>query len=228
MRISTPVNKESLRNHWHYNNWKYLIMVAAMVFGWSLIYTVTAYRSPENKRIDVYVMTQTATQETMNEFLKPIWQEVAPEMEVVSAVQLIANDEYYTYTQLSTYIMAQEGDIYILDEQFFRLFAGGGAFLPLDALVADGTIDVSDVDLSKGYVTDILDYDEREQPIYGDRHLYGIPLDSFYGFMDKMQLDNRNLYAVILGMNRNDENVIPFFNAMLQEGRGEKPEWLNN
>jgi hypothetical protein len=56
--------------------------------------------------------------------------------------------------------------------------------------------------------------------------LYGIPLDSFYGFMNGMQVDNRGLYAVIIVNNQNDENVIPFFNALLQAGRGEKEAWI--
>ena len=71
-----------------------------------------------------------------------------------------------------------------------------------------------------------LEYDDQGRAVKTSRHLYGIPLDSFYGFMGGMQLDNRGMYAVITVNNQNDENVIPFFNALLQAGQGEKEEWI--
>ena len=69
-------------------------------------------------------------------------------------------------------------------------------------------------------------YDDSGKPISTTQHLYGIPLDNFYGFMSRMALDNRNMYAVITVNNMNDENVIPFFNALLDAGRGEKEAWM--
>lgn len=227
MHIKTPLSKERVRNHLAYGSWKYITMVIAAVFGWSLFFTTTAYRSPEDKRIDLYAYTGTATQETMDAFLEPLWKEFAPDMEVVSSVALMPVEEYATYMQLTAYMAAGDGDIYFLNETFFKSFASSGAFVPLENLVADGTIDVGDVDLTKGYVAMIEEYDENEQPISSEQHLYGIPLESFYGFMDGMQLDNRGLYACILINNQNDENVIPFFNALLQAGRGEKEAWVN-
>ena len=41
-----------------------------------------------------------------------------------------------------------------------------------------------------------------------------------------MLVGNRGMYAVIIVNNQNDENVIPFFNALLQAGRGEKEAWI--
>ena len=226
MFIKTPVTKALVRNHFTYSSWKYLLLVIFGIFGWSLIFTMTAPRIPEDKRIDLYAMTYTATQESMDAFLKPIWEEVTPEMESVSSVVLVQGDEYSSYMQLMAYMAAGDGDIYFLDEQFFKSFASQGAFLPLEELVENGTINVGDLDLTKGYVTMISEYDENDQPLKSEMHLYGIPMASFYGFMDGMQFDNRGMYAVILFNNQNDENVIPFFDALLEAGRGEKEEWI--
>ena len=44
--------------------------------------------------------------------------------------------------------------------------------------------------------------------------------------MDGLQFDNRNAVMAIAVNNGNDDNVVTFFNALLQAGRGEKPEWL--
>lgn len=227
MLIRTPLNKDRVRNHIAYSNWKYALTAVMVIFGWSLIFTTTAYHSPQNKRIDLYAMTATATADSMDAFLEPLWREVTPEMETVSSVALMMVDEYTSFSQLTAYIAAADGDIYFLTEQFFKTFAAQEAFLPLEGLVADGAIKVSDqVNLTKGYVKVIEDYDEAGAPITAGEHLYGIPLDTYYGFMNEMQLDNRGLYAVILSNNQNDENVIPFFAALLEAGEGVKPDFI--
>ena len=228
MRISTPINRETLKNHTTYSTWKYLLMAACVIFGWSLIYTTTAYRSPQNKRIDVYIQSNTASSDLVQAFLDPIWKETVPEMETVSGVLLSTIDDYTTSMQLMTYFAAGEGDIYFLTEQYFKSYASQGSFLELEDLVADGTIQADDIELSKGYVAYVETYDDDGRPTKTSRHLYGIPLDTFYGFMNGMQLDNRGLYAVICVNNQNDENVIPFFNALLQAGRGEKEAWITD
>ena len=126
------------------------------------------------------------------------------------------------------YMAAGEADIYFLNEQYFKSYASQGGFLPLEDMVADGTLNVGDVDLTKGYVTFVEEYDENDLPVKTSQHLFGIPLESFYGFMSGMQIDNRDLYAVITVNNQNDANVLPFFNALLEAGRGEQEDWMTN
>lgn len=227
MRIKTPLTRENIRNHFTYSLWKYALVAVAAIFGWSLIYTTTAYRSPQDKRIDLYVQSSTATSEMIDAFIQPIWEATVPEMETVQSVTLMANDEYSTTMQITTYVYAGEGDIYFLTEQYFKSLAGAGAFLPLEGLVEDGTLQLDDVDLKKGYITVVDEYNEQDEPIQTSQHLFGIPLDSFYGYMNGMLLDNRGMYAAVLVNNQNDENVIPFFNALLQAGKGEKENWIN-
>ena len=177
MHIKTPITRERIKNHLTYSSWKYVVLAVLAIMGWSLIYTTTAYRSPQDKRIDLYVQTATATNETMDAFIEPIWKEVVPEMETVSSVVLNTIDDYTTYMQLTAYMAAGEGDIYFLTDQYFKSMASSGALLELDGLVADGTIDVGDIDLSKGYVAVVDAYDDNNVAISSSRHLYGIPLE---------------------------------------------------
>ena len=227
MRINTPLTADRVRTHFTYSTWKYALVLAAAIFGWSLIYTMTAYRSPQEKRIDLYVQSATTNAETIDAFIKPIWDAAVPEMEKVSSVVLMTGDDYTVNMQLTTFIFAGEGDIYFLTEQYFKNMASSGAFLPLEELLDSGEISLDGIDLQKGWLTVVDDDGEQDAPRAISRHLYGVPLDAFYGFMNGMQLDNRGMYACILVANRNDENVIPFFNALLQAGRGEKENWIN-
>lgn len=221
MRIKTPLNKDTIRQHLTYSGWKYLIMAVIVVFGWSLYFTMTQYKSPQDKRIDVYVLSSSVSQDVLDAFMEPIWKETVPEMETVEGVLLIDTGDYNTTMQISTYIAAGEGDIYILNSEMFKSYAGQGAFLNLDELAENGTLDLNGIDVVKGRVSVIVDYDENFEPISAEQHLFGIPLDSFDGYWEKLQLDNRGMVAAIMVNNQNDENVIPFFNAFLQAGRGE-------
>lgn len=226
MKLKTPVNRETVRQHMTYSAWKYAVLLIVVVFGWNLIYTVTTYRSPENKRIDVYIQSVTASQEIMDEFLKPIWQSTVPDMEIVESALLGTGEDYTTTIQISTYIAAGEGDIYLLTEEYFKQLAGQGALLDLDLLVESGALDLAGINVAAGCVKVPSAYDEEDNPVAYEQHLFGVPLRSLYGFMTEAQLDNRNLYATIMINNQNDENVIPFFNALIQAGRGEKPDWI--
>lgn len=225
MHIPTPITKKKLLNHLTYAGWKYLLLIACAIFGWGLIYTVTLPRVPQEKRVDLHVISYTAISDQVDAFLKPLWEETVPEMDsVVSTV--VAPDANYGNMQLTAYFAAADVDIILLNETYFKSFASNGSFIPLEDYIADGTIDVGDIDLKNGYVAYIESYDEQNRPKVGERRLYGIPLDSFYGFMEGMNIDNRGMFAAIAINNLNDENVIPFFNALLNAGRGEMPAAL--
>ena len=57
--------KERLKNHLQYAWWQYLALALAAGFGWSLIFTTTAYRAPAEKRLDVYFVTYSVPEETL-------------------------------------------------------------------------------------------------------------------------------------------------------------------
>ena len=227
MSIRTPIDKQHLRNHMTYNGWKYVAVIIAVIAGWSLIYTSTAYRSPQDKRIDVYIKSGTVDQDLATAYLEPLWREVTPDMEVVDCVTLMPGDDYNSFMQLQVFVAAGEGDIYFLPESDFKSFAASESFVALDEYIANGVINAEGIDLTGGKVKVAESFDDMGNPVYGDtEYIFGIPMDSLYAFMDSIQLDNRGMVMCIAINNQNDENVIPFFNALLQEGRGEMPEWL--
>ena len=53
--MKTPVTKDTLRNHFTYSWWKYLLLCVIGVVGWNLVFTMTAYRPPEDKKVDFIV-----------------------------------------------------------------------------------------------------------------------------------------------------------------------------
>ena len=216
MKIKTPITKARLRTHFTYHFWKYLLAILASVFAWNLLYTTTAYRAPEDKRIDLYIQSATATEERAAAFLAPLWHTVVPDMETVSTVFLTGtSQDYYTSMQLSVYIMAGEGDIYMLSPDDFKSFAAQGAFLDLAPFIAEGRINVEGLDLSAGYVALVND----DGVAVGDKVLFGIPATLLNGFQAGMGLENSNLIIGVTTFNGNEENVIKFLDALIQAGR---------
>ena len=129
--MKTPVTKERLRQHWNYSWWKYMLLVVLAVIGWNLIYTMTAYRPPAEKKVDFYISGTTGDQTLLDEYLENIRQTEMADMEQMTSVILVS-DDYYGTMQLSTYMAAGEGDVYLLDATTFQQYAAAGGLLPLD------------------------------------------------------------------------------------------------
>lgn len=231
MKLKTPLDKQAIRNHLHYSLWKYILMVVIAVFAWDLIYSYTAYRPPQDKRIDIYIQSASAVQEQTEVFFETIRQKAVPEMELVSTVLLMGNaqTDMYAAQQLTTYIMASEGDMYFLTGSDFKRFAGQGVFLELEDAVQGGRLDVRDLDLSSGYVA-MQSYDDKTDTMVpvSQQHLYGIPASALFGFMTELGIDNRDLYLCVTVYNQNDENVLRFLDTLIQSVRVPMPDYLNN
>lgn len=218
MSIKTPLTARALKNHFTYGSWKYLLLVVAAVFGWNLIYTTTQYRPPDDKKIDFYVASNSADSEALNAWLEAARLSDFPDMELIEPYVIMeGSEDYASQMQLSTYIMAGEGDVYLLEADRFKTYAAQGAMLPLDAYVADGTIDTQGLDLSAGYVT----IEET-----GERVLAGIPADSLFGLINQFGVDCRGRVLSIMVRSGNESNAVKFVDYLLKHMQEPAPDWL--
>lgn len=218
MKIKTAITRKKIRTHITYNFWKYILVIAAAIFGWDLLYSMTAYKSPEDKRIDLYIQSPLVTEQRAEAFFQPIWEERVPDMEVVDAIMLTSStQDYYGSMQLTVYIMAQEGDIYMLSSSDFKSFASQGVFLDLQPAIDAGKLHVGDMDLSAGYVALI---DDNGLPT-GERQLFGIPAASLGGLAEGLGLDTRDLIISVTAFNGNEDNVIAFLDGLIAAGRAQ-------
>lgn len=218
MKIKTAITRKKIRTHITYNFWKYILVIAAAILGWDLLYSMTAYKSPEDKRIDLYIQSPLVTEQRAEAFFQPIWEERVPDMEVVDAIMLTSStQDYYGSMQLTVYIMAQEGDIYMLSSSDFKSFASQGVFLDLQPAIDAGKLHAWDMDLSAGYVALI---DDNGLPT-GERQLFGIPAASLGGLAEGLGLDTRDLVISVTAFNGNEDNVIAFLDGLIAAGRAQ-------
>ena len=126
--MKTPVTSKSLRQHFTYNWWVYLL-IALLAFGLvDLLYTVTAYRSPRDKTIGFYVYGY-VNDTGMSAYMDNIRETEMSDMEEMSSVML-AMDDTYGPMQLMTYLSAGEGDVYMLPREQFLNYSMSGSMVP--------------------------------------------------------------------------------------------------
>lgn len=228
MKLTTRIDRETLRNHLQYNLWKYALAVIASIFLWDFIYAYTAYRPPQGKRIDIYIQSATTTQEAADAWFEEIRQKAVPDMELVSSVLLMGTTQtdVYAAQQLTTYIMAREGDLYFLTGADFKRFASQGVFVDLEPFINDGSLRADGLDLRSGYVA-MQEYDSQKEEMVqvSSQRLFGIPASELYGFMG-LGIDNRDLYLCMTIFNQNDDNVLKFLDELIDSARAQRPEFL--
>jgi len=226
VQLRTPINRDTIRHHIQYNAWKYVVLAVVSVFLWDMVYTTTAYRPPQDKRIDIYIQTGTAEAEVVDHAFDEIRTQALPEIELVNTAFLIGGGQadMYAAQQLMTYIMAREGDLYFLRSEDFKRYASQGVFIDLEPLVDQGVLNTEGIDLTSGFVA-MQEYDEDTQQMVttSSRRLYGIPAGSLPGFAANLNIDSRDLYLSATVYNENDDNVMRFLNELISRMRAPAP-----
>ncbi len=205
------LSKAKIKNHFLYQSWLYVLVAVLSVFIWDLIYTATEYRSPEDKRIEIYVVdSPMLNEEAMQSYLLNVQSMEFPDMEVLEVVRLISGGEqdYMTDIQLNTYIMAGQGDVYIIGKERFKNYATLGTFLPLDEYVEKQALQLDNRNVERGIVA----YPgENDKQVVG---LVGIPLKGST-MLQQFGVDVDNSFIAVLYRNGNDENSVRMLNYLI-------------
>jgi len=202
-----PITKDQIRNHFHYNLWKYVLLIVVAVFGWNLLFTTTSYRVPADRKVEFYAegYQTDETAAAMDELVARIHRELLPEMEAVS-YRFLFLDDTYGPMQLMIWASAGEGDLYLLTKEHFLQLTGGGATVDLRPYIDSGKLQVEGIHLAPGLVRDA----ETGQMVQ-----YGIPADSLvrlaeYGLVTKGGI------LTVLGSGQNEEEAVLFLDELLR------------
>ena len=219
------ITKHRIKNHWTYCWWKYLLMVVCMVFGVNLFFTMTAYKAPENKKVEIFLCSGWADAEKAQADLWPMLLEVAPDQEEMNVANIdLVGGEYYSLMQFTTYVAAQQGDIMLLHKNDFAKYSSEGAwdmYADLTPYIENGMIDVEDMDLTAGTLKNEA----------GEMAVYGIPADVLFGLVD-YSIDPADSLLIVTNYSGNEETCAKLIDAMLKHYKTEKPagydEWHNS
>ncbi len=201
-----PITKKRIETHFHYNWWQYALLLVVGIFGWNLIFTMTHYQPPENLKLEWYYQGASSndTVDLGNALLEELKPVLFPTMEEVS-FNIAGTDETYGHTQLMVWIAAGQGDLYMLQKDYFKTYAYEDAMVDLQPYVDDGTLNVEGIDLTAGIATN---------PETGYTGLFGIPLDALKGMWDYDMQPNGAIACLPIGSG-NIETAIVLLDYML-------------
>lgn len=172
------VTKQRLKEHWRYSKFLYVLLAVVSVLGVDLLFSVTAYRSPDDKRLHLYMCNGYADTDALQTDLRGDLFAACPEQEEFLAMNVdLINGDSYTQMQFSTYVGAREGDVMLLPYSEVKVLAEDGAdfaFMELTPYVESGVIPTEGIDLSRGMMKDSQ----------GGTGLYAIPADALLGLRD--------------------------------------------
>lgn len=212
--MKSVLNAASLRNHFSYSWWKYLLVVVLGIMGVSLTYALTSPKVPDDRKIEVIVCGASMEQD-FNDYMLRVRADQMPDMDLMEVSVIPDDDTAIQY--LTVRIGTQGGDIYILPRSQFERMVYNGALLPLDDDAELMTL-LEDVDLETGWGT---------EPNSREKHIYGIPLKSRTGLSQFARLDQyfyvENGYLCILRYGKNPVNAMKFFKILCQDMMSDLP-----
>ncbi len=208
--MNTPLSREKLQNHIAYSWWKYALLAIISVMAWSIIFSMTAYRPPEEKQVilGIYGIGDEAITDA---YVSQVHAEHFPDMELMDATYILPDDMYGDMV-LSTRIAARDCDLYVLPRSQFQNYASQGGFMPLDVVLPDlvAELEAAGVSLSRGW---------RTVTETGEKHLYGIPCQDLPSVAGTAVLgyDTKDAYISIFFETGNDDTCIRFFEQLIRD-----------
>lgn len=211
------ITKKTLKHHWTYSWWKYLLLTVMCAVLVDLAFTTTAYRAPEEKKIELYVLNGYCDTGAMKRDIEPQFFAAHPEQEELIIMNVNLNgDDIYAAMQFSTYMAAQQGDVVMIPVGEAKKLADEGAdqvFMELTPYIESGVIDAQGIDLTAGMMMSSA----------GETGVFGIPADTLYG-MEAYGTNMENSLLCVLDYNGNEDTAASMVNLLIAAYRTEKPQ----
>lgn len=211
------ITRKRLKNHFAYGWWKYLLCAFLCAMAVDMLFAMTAYRPPADKKIEMYLCSGYADAITFEQDMWPVLQEAYPEQEELTVLNIdISSGEMTAVMQFATYTAAQQGDVCLLPAgEVEKLTADGAdnAFLDLTAYIESGVIDVSGIDLTAGTLPGAS----------GEMGVYAIPADGLYGLLD-YGCDPAGSMLCVMAYGGNLDTAAGFVGALIDALSAPMPE----
>ncbi len=211
------ITKKWLKNHWAYSWWKYLLLACLCIMGVNLVFTMTAYRPPEEKKIELYVCNGYVDSQALEEQVGAQFFARFPEQEELTVMNVnLVSEDMYVQMQFTTYMAAQQGDVLLLPKSEVYKLSGEGAesvFMDLTPYIESGVIDPEKLGVQPLALQDSA----------GVEGFYAIPADTLYGLFDLGNLP-RDSYLCVTSFSGNEDMAAEMVSLLFELYQTEKPE----
>ncbi len=237
---NTKLTREKLKVHFHYSRMAYLIVIVLTVMAANLIYSMTEYRAPNARRVDIEIVgayAETSTEAAQQAIARMLaaGQEAERQADAAQGIDVTApdyecalqevamftieydetassEDTYYSLQKYMVTLAAQEGDIYVISRSQLIDLIEQNAVVPLDDYIERGVIDPGERDLAR--VT-FDEYDDDGQAT-GGRHIYALQADMLTGMGSGLYYNTEGKYLAILQFSQNQDTAAAVLQEMIE------------
>lgn len=244
---NTRLTKENLKNHYHYNKLAYFIVLVVAVFVGDMLYTMTTYRAPNERNIEVELVSGYAetdalipyeeaalealvAYETERDRLGGVDVEAAnyePQIQEVDFILLgydpDGEEAYYGAQKYMVTMAAQEGDIFIVERPLMEGLVHDGLAVDLTPYIESGVIDPGERDLSRVTFNEYVDREAGEKPT-GNTCVYALQVEPMTGLWDAAQFYPTDKYMVLMGYSKNQDTAAAMMQWMIDEFEPDEAE----
>lgn len=235
---NTKLSKALLKNHYQYTKAIYLGIIVAAVMIADVLFTITAYRSPGNRTVDIELVGVYADTEKAAPFeqialeagqaFERARDEAAgidvnaesyePALEQVQFLTMMydmtSEDAYYDQQRYMVSLAANEGDIFIVERPMMNDLIRQGLAVDLTPYIESGVINPGDRDLSRVTYPETVD---DGQPATGKECIYALQTDSMAGLWNELQYDFRDRYMVLMVYSDNIDTSAAVMQSLIEQ-----------
>jgi hypothetical protein len=208
------INKDQIRNHLHYDKWKYILGIVLVIFSWSMLTTITTPRTPADKKVDIYLVGGYSLYEEADKYAEKILADFPELWEVnIYNINIEGEMEYTGRQQLMVMIGSQTGDIFSFTKGEFEVMVEMEAFLPLDdypELLSHFT----EEELEEGTFTTANDPTPR---------IYGLPISDVEPIGGKF-FNTEDTLMGVMSYSQNTEKAVEVLEWIIEHKDAEKYE----
>ena len=216
---------DAFKNHLHYGKWVYLVIALVAGFGFDLVYQMTSYRAPEERKTDFYLVqggyVDVEALDGLAAYALKAGQAYDPTLEEVNFLDIAysgdSTQDYYGAQKYGVMLQANQGDVWIMPRVLFEQLYALGSLLPLDPYIESGLLDASALNLSdftRPASSGETDENDELLPPDGPIGVYALPVSAI-GALEGAGFVLNDACIILMPYSSNPETSIAVLNSLI-------------
>ena len=235
---NTKITKERFMNHFHYGKYAYLGVIIVCGMLADILFTVTAYRAPDERKVDIEFVGYYSNFEQAEAFQQEALEvgqayELARDqaagidvnaenyelpLEEVNFLQLMydmnGEDAYYDQQRYMVTLAANEGDIFLVTREMMIGMIDQDLAVDLTPYIESGVIQPGERDLSRVTFPETVNPGE---PATGKECIYGLQADTLAGLWNEFDFYYKDKYMVLMSYSSNQDTSAVVMQWLIDE-----------